>query len=405
MHLRHLRLIDFRSWPLLELELEPGVTTFVGRNGHGKTNILESVNVLATLGSHRVAQDGPMIRSGAETALVGALAHNAGRELTAELAINAGKPNRARINTSPCRRLADLLGVVQSVLFAPEDLALVRGEPTERRRFLDDLIVQRRPVHAGILGDFNAVNRQRAALLKSLQAGRRRPGGSDPGSALQSLEVWDMQQAALGAQVVAGRVELLHQLRPHVVEAYRRLAPQSRPVSLGYQLRIAEPPSDAELSDPAVVEQALLAEIGRRRQEEIDRGRCLVGPHRDDLLLGLGAEPAKGFASHGETWSLALALRLGSLELLRSDGWEPVLMLDDVFAELDRHRRAALAEVAAGVEQVLVTAAVGEDVPDALRGVRHDIVMTGDDTDRRSLLDPADDTDAQPGTSGDEEER
>ena len=209
----------------------------------------------------------------------------------------------------------------------------------------------------------------------------------------------------IGAQVVAGRVELLHQLRPHVVEAYRRLAPQSRPVSLGYQLRIAEPPSDAELSDPAVVEQALLAEIGRRRQEEIDRGRCLVGPHRDDLLLGLGAEPAKGFASHGETWSLALALRLGSLELLRSDGWEPVLMLDDVFAELDRHRRAALAEVAAGVEQVLVTAAVGEDVPDALRGVRHDIVMTGDDTDRRSLLDPADDTDAQPGTSGDEEER
>ena len=168
MHLRHLRLIDFRSWPLLELELEPGVTTFVGRNGHGKTNILESVNVLATLGSHRVAQDGPMIRSGAETALVGALAHNAGRELTAELAINAGKPNRARINTSPCRRLADLLGVVQSVLFAPEDLALVRGEPTERRRVLDDLIVQRRPVHAGILGDFNAVNRQRAALLKSI---------------------------------------------------------------------------------------------------------------------------------------------------------------------------------------------------------------------------------------------
>ena len=378
MHLRHLRLIDFRSWPLLELELQPGVTTFVGRNGHGKTNILESVNVLATLGSHRVAQDVPMIRSGAETALVGALAHNAGRELTAELAINSGKANRARINTSPCRRLADLLGVVQSVLFAPEDLALVRGEPAERRRFLDDLIIQRRPLHAGILGDFHAVNRQRAALLKTLQAGHRRAGGADLQSALQSLEVWDLQQAALGAQVVAGRVELLQQLRPHVVEAYRRLAPQSRAASLDYQLRTAEPSDEVDLSDPAAVETLLLDEIGRRRREEIDRGMTLVGPHRDDLTLMLGEQPAKGYASHGETWSFALSLHLAEYALLAAEGTDPVLILDDVFAELDAKRRERLVAVAADAEQVIITAAVGDDLPanlgDAVTG-RYGVVM------------------------------
>lgn len=384
MHLRHLRLLDFRSWPLLELELEPGVTTLVGRNGHGKTNVLEAIGVLSTLRSHRVATEAPMIRTGAETALVGALAHNAGRELTVELALNSGRANRARLNTSPCRRLGDILGVVQSVLFAPEDLALVRGEPAERRKLLDELLVQRRPAHGGDLSEYSSVLRQRSALLKSASGALRRGRGEDAEAALDTLEVWDGRLAQLGARIVTGRIALLAELRPLVVDAYRGLAPESRPAGLAYRFRVGDPPAEAELTDPELVEAVLLAELARRRQDEIDRGLSLVGPHRDDLHLSLGDEPAKGFASHGETWSFALALRLGSLELFRADGIEPVLMLDDVFAELDRHRRAALAEVALGVEQVLVTAAVGEDVPAGLRGVRHDVVMTGEGSARHS---------------------
>ena len=371
------------------MQLEPGVTTLVGRNGHGKTNVLEAIGVLATLNSHRVAQDAPMIRTGAQTALVGALAHNAGRELTVELALNSGKANRARLNTSPCRRLGDILGVVQSVLFAPEDLALVRGEPGERRRMLDDLLVQRRPAHGGALSEYSSVVRQRSALLKSIAGTLRRGRPGDADAALATLDVWDGRLAQLGAQIVAGRVALLEQLRPLVVDAYHRLAPESRPADVGYRLRVTGAPDESELVDPELVEAVLLAELARRREDEIDRGITLVGPHRDDLALSLGDEPAKGFASHGETWSFALALRLGSLELFRTDGIEPVLLLDDVFAELDRHRRAALAEVATGVEQVLVTAAVGEDVPASLRGTRHDVVMTGEGADRRSDMTPS----------------
>lgn len=386
MHLRHLRLLDFRSWPLLELELEPGVTTLVGRNGHGKTNVLEAVGVLASLRSHRVATDAPMIRTGAGTALVGALAHNAGRELTVELALNSGKANRARLNTSPCRRLSDVLGVVQSVLFAPEDLALVRGEPAERRRLLDELMIQRRPALGGDLSEYSSVLRQRTALLKSASGALRRGRPEGSATVLDTLDVWDGRLAELGARVVAGRIALLRQLRPLVVDAYRGLAPESRPADLTYRFRVADAPDESELTDPELVEAVLLAELGRLRRDEIDRGMSLVGPHRDDLILSLGDEPAKGFASHGETWSFALALRLGSLELFRADGAEPVLLLDDVFAELDRHRRAALADVAAGVEQVLITAAVGEDVPGSLRGVRHDVVMTGEGADRHSAM-------------------
>ena len=384
MHLRHLRLLDFRSWPLLELELDPGVTTLIGRNGHGKTNVLEAIGVLATLRSHRVAADAPMIRTGAETALVGALAHNAGRELTVEMALNSGKANRARLNTSPCKRLGDILGVVQSVLFAPEDLALVRGEPAERRRLLDELMVQRRPALGGDLSEYSSVLRQRSALLKSASAAMRRGGSEESAGVLGTLDVWDGRLAELGARIVSGRIALLRELRPLVVEAYRALAPESRPAGLAYRFRVEGAPDESLLTDPELVEAVLLAELGRRRSDEIDRGMSLVGPHRDDVILTLGDEPAKGFASHGETWSFALALRLGSLELFRADGIEPVLLLDDVFAELDRHRRAALADVAAGVEQVLITAAVGEDVPSSLRGVRHGVVMTGEGTDRHS---------------------
>jgi DNA replication and repair protein RecF len=384
LYVRYLRLHDFRSWDDVGVDLRPGVVVFVGRNGFGKTNLLEALNYLATLGSHRVSVDQPLIRVGAESATVAATVHNAGRELTAEIDIIAGRANRARINTAPCRRPRELLGILQSVLFAPEDLALVRGDPGGRRRFLDDLAVLRTPRIAAEKADYERVLRQRTALLKSATAAARR-GGAEAASVLSTLEVWDAQLARFGAELLAARLEVVAALRPHLVAAYAGLAPHSRPAGFGY--RSSVPQADgAGGSSVAELELGMLAELAVVRSREIERGVCLVGPHRDDLELMLGNEPAKGFASHGESWSYALALRLASLELLRAEGGEPVLLLDDVFAELDAKRRAALAEVAAGTEQVIITAAVPEDLPSVLRAERFEVTVEGPVESRLSRL-------------------
>lgn len=384
MHLRHLRLVDYRSWPLLDTALEPGITTLVGRNGRGKTNVLEAITVLATLSSHRVSGDAPLVRSGAAGAMITSLAHNAGRELTVELAVNKRKPNRARLNSSPLRSPREILGVVQAVIFAPEDLSLVRGEPAGRRNFLDDLAIQRRPRVAALRSEYDKVLRQRTALLKTAAAAMRRGAGSE---ALASIEVWDVQLAQLGAQLIATRAGLVEALQPLVERAYGKLAPGSRPAAIHYRVRLrSTQPDTEELQDSVYMEAVLLAEIAARRDDEVARAQSLVGPHRDEVELRLGDEPAKGFASHGETWSYALALRLGSLELLREDGMEPILLLDDVFAELDSGRREALATVAAGVEQVLVTAAVPEDLPSMLGGRTLYVEMHGEGAERASQL-------------------
>lgn len=384
MHLRHLRLVNYRSWPLLDLPLEPGITTLLGRNGRGKTNVLEAIGVLATLSSHRVSGDAPLVRSGAQGSIITALAHHAGRELTVELAVNKGKANRARLNTSPVRSPRDIVGVVHAVLFAPEDLALIRGEPSGRRAFLDALAVQRRPRLAALRSEYDRVLRQRTALLKHAAAGLRRNGNRQ---ALDSIEVWDVQLARLGAQLMSARAALIEVLRPEVERAYAQLAPGSRPVHMEYRPRLsAVQPAPAELHDTEFLEAVLLAEIAARRDAEVARAQTLVGPHRDELELYLGTELAKGFASHGETWSYALALRLGSLAMLRDDGIEPILLLDDVFAELDAHRRTALADVAAAVEQVIITAAVPEDVPPSLGGRTVYVTMHGEGTERASAL-------------------
>jgi DNA replication and repair protein RecF len=367
MHVRTLAVTDFRSWEHLELALEPGATVLVGANGQGKTNLVEALGYLATLGSHRVATDAPLVRQGAERAVVGAAVVHDGRELTVELEITPGRVNRARINRSPVPRPREVLGVLRTVLFAPEDQALVRGDPGERRRFLDDLLVARAPRLAGVRADYDKVLRQRAALLKT--AGRR--GGGGPPD-LRTLDVWDGHLARHGAELLAARLDLLAALGPHVVRGYAGVAPDSRPIELRYRSGLGGTlplgPADADL-----LEVVLLTELARVRTQEVERGMCLVGPHRDDLELLLGGTPAKGYASHGESWSFALALRLGSYDLLRAEGAEPVLLLDDVFAELDRRRRARLAEVALAAEQVLVTAAVAEDVPEELAGVRFDV--------------------------------
>lgn len=358
------------------MELAPGRTVFVGSNGYGKTNLVEALWYCATLGSHRVAADAPLIRGGAERAVVSTIVVNEGRELAVDIEIAAGRANKARLNRSPVRSTREVLGAVRAVLFAPEDLSLVRGDPGERRRYLDELATVRRPTLAGVRADYDKVLRQRTALLKSA-GGRLR---SDRG-VLDTLDIWDGHLAAHGARLMAARLDLVNELGPEVEKAYQLLAPASRPAAIGYRASIEIDGTDVEH-----LEGALLSALASRRDAELDRGMCLVGPHRDDLDLRLGDQPAKGFASHGESWSVALSLRLAAYELLRGEGSEPVLILDDVFAELDNARRRALATVAAGAEQVLVTAAVGEDIPADWDATRIGITMREDETGRASAV-------------------
>lgn len=382
MYVRRLALTDFRSWPRVEVDLTPGRTVFVGRNGFGKTNLVEALWYSTTLGSHRVASDAPLIRAGAPRAVVSTIVVNEGRELAIDLEITSGKANKARLNRSPVRSPREVLGVLRAVLFAPEDLALVRGDPGDRRRYLDELATTRRPAVAGIRADYDKVVRQRTALLKTASGARFRGDGG----ALATLDVWDGHLATYGAQLIAARVGLTTELAPEVAKAYQLLAPASRPAAIAYRSGVETVESEAAAGtvDVQVYEAALLAELARRRSAELERGVCLVGPHRDDLELRLGDQPAKGFASHGESWSMALSLRLAAYELLRADGSDPVLLLDDVFAELDAARRRALVDVAASAEQVLVTAAVPEDVPGDWDARRIEIGMRDDDEGRMS---------------------
>ncbi|GAA0305842.1 DNA replication/repair protein RecF [Kineococcus aurantiacus] len=380
MHVAHLSLVDYRSYPHLELDLRPGTTTFVGLNGQGKTNLVEAVGYVATLGSHRVSGDAPLVRQGAERAVVRTELVRGGRRALVELEITPGKANRARLNRNPVRRTRDVLGVLRTVLFAPEDLALVKGDPAERRRYLDELLVTRWPRVAGVRADYDRVLRQRGALLKSA-GGAVRSGRAET----HTLDVWDEHLAATGSELLAARLALLADLRDPAGEAYRSVSRGQGDLELGYRSSlpllaegVATTPGGATPS-PEELRLALLASMAEQRKAELDRGVCLVGPHRDDLVLTLGGMPAKGYASHGESWSVALGLRLASYRLLLEDDvledpGGPVLILDDVFAELDVGRRERLAEVVADAEQVLVTAAVPEDVPAALRGDRADRV-------------------------------
>ena len=373
MHVSHLSLHDFRSYATAEVPLEPGATAFIGRNGQGKTNLVEAIDYLSRLSSHRVATDAPLVRAGAEQAVVRAAVVRDGRTAVLEVELNPGRANRARVNRSPLPRARDLVGLVRTVVFSPEDLTLVKGDPSDRRRFLDDLLVLRTPRLAGVRADYDRVLRQRNSLLKTAGAARR--GSSSQESALSTLGVWDDHLARTGAELLAERLDLVEQLRPYVGKSYETVARGATRDDAEIEYR---PSFDlAGARDQRALTEALLAEVERRRGDELDRGISLVGPHRDDLLLtlghgpGEGRLPVKGYASHGESWSFALALRLASYDLLRADGDDPILILDDVFAELDTERRAQLAELVAGAEQVLVTAAVAADVPEALAGVRY----------------------------------
>jgi DNA replication and repair protein RecF len=380
VYVRHLGLRDFRSWAQAELELTPGRTIFVGPNGYGKTNLVEALWYSSTLGSHRVATDAPLVRVGSSRAVVSTIVVNDGRECAVDLEIAAGRANKARLNRSPVRSPREVLGVLRAVMFAPEDLALVRGDPADRRRYLDDLAAVRRPRLAAVRADYEKVLRQRTALLKSASGARFR---ADRGS-LDTLDVWDGHLAAHGAELMAARIALVNELAPEVQKSYQLLAPGSRPAVISYRASVDIEPDG---NDVESLRAALLAQMAQRRDAELERGVCLVGPHRDDLELRLGEQPAKGFASHGESWSMALALRLAAYELLRAEGGDPVLLLDDVFAELDAARREALAAAAASAEQVLVTAAVLDDVPRDWDAKRVTIALHDGDTGPVSVVD------------------
>ena len=367
MYVRRVELTDFRSYERVAVDFDPGVAVLVGQNGMGKTNLIEALGYVATLDSHRVATDAPLVRAGAASAVIRCEIVHDGRELLVELEIVPGRANRARLNRSPVRRSRDVLGALRMVLFAPEDLELVRGDPAERRRYLDDLLVARLPRFAGVRADYDRVVKQRNALLRTAYLTRK--VGGTRGQDLSTLAVWDQHLAHHGAELLAGRLELAAALGPHLTKAYDAVAAGRATATIAYASRLGE----SLVPDRPQLEQALLASLAERRQNEIDRGVTLVGPHRDDLTLTLGDLPTKGYASHGESWSFALALRLAAYDLLRADGIEPVLVLDDVFAELDSGRRERLAALVSDATQLLVTCAVPEDVPEALQGARYDV--------------------------------
>ncbi|MCX6498434.1 MAG: DNA replication/repair protein RecF [Arthrobacter sp.] len=411
MYLEQLSLTDFRSYTQVDLGLEPGVTVVVGSNGIGKTNLMEAIGYLATLSSHRVSSDAPLLRFGTERALIRAKLVRGVQSTVLELEINGNRANRARINRSNPVRARDILGICQTVLFAPEDLALVKGDPSNRRRFLDELLVSLVPRHAATRSDYDRVLKQRNALLKSGRAGKFTAGHE------ATLDVWDQHMARAGAELLHARLELVERLLPHLQNAYAQLTDGSKAAGAVYRSNLQDMIDDdgeAAVGGPASAGASAagvagtqadglenlrllsVAELTDRyvrafaasRRKELERGVSLVGPHRDELELVLGQVPAKGYASHGETWSMCLSLRLASyyvmLDDARTGGSAPILILDDVFAELDVQRRRKLATIVSGAEQVLVTAAVEDDIPVELTGRRVKVIPGGiDEPDTR----------------------
>ena len=389
MHLTRLALTDFRSYVDVDVPLVPGVTIFSGPNGEGKTNLVEAVGYAATLASHRAAQDAPLIRKGADQAIIRTAISTSANDALVEIELNAGRANRVRLNRTPLARPREVLGVLRTVLFAPEDLALVKGDPGDRRRFLDDLLVAMAPRYAAVRADYDRVLKQRTALLKSAGPKGGPKGNRQSREAVTAtLDVWDAHLARTGAELLVAREHLVTALRPHVENSYAAVAGDGRgPAAIEYRRSFeSQPPDQAGAvlastgqagKDEAgathgervrAADQALREALLEVRASELDRGVCLAGPHRDELELSVRGLPARGYASHGESWSLALALRLASFDLLRAGREDPVLILDDVFAELDTGRRDRLAALVAEAEQVLVTAAVPEDIPSLLTG-------------------------------------
>jgi DNA replication and repair protein RecF len=380
MYVQKVRLTNFRNYKTAEVELHSGVNLLHGSNGQGKTNLVEAINFFASLSSHRVAGHTPLIKQGEQSAIISLeLAHDE-RELLLEFELNSDSPNRARLNKSPTQKPKDILGYLNAVIFAPEDLDIVKRDPTNRRAFIDQLIIQFTPRMLGVYSDYERVLKQRNTLLKSARA------TGTKGDALSTLSAWDESLVKLGAEIISARVSIAAKLSPGLISNYQKIAKSNneprmfiKSSILGSLVFDGEEADDAEYletPDREEIAELFRDKLQRMRQKELERGITLVGPHRDDLVLILGSLPAKGYASHGESWSYALALRLASLEILRQESklGDPILILDDVFAELDSDRRAKLAELVQGNEQVIITAAVIEDVPKSLNAKRFSVV-------------------------------
>jgi DNA replication and repair protein RecF len=366
MWVQALNLLNFRSYSDVYIECEPGINILIGSNGQGKTNVVEAIYYLATLSSHRVAADLPLVKSGTDSAIIRAQFIEEDRSVSIDLEISPGKSNRAKINRSQAARARDILGIIRAVMFAPEDMALVKGDPSDRRNFLDATLIQRSPRFAGIKNDYEKILKQRNALLRS-------PNKENVES---TLDVWNEQLVRIGTEIIHSRIQLIQDLIPSLESSYRIIsggdnAVSSSEISIAYQSKFL---SSTQLS-PNEIANEFKYEIENRKRDELIRGVTLVGPHRDDFIMTLGGLPLKGFASHGESWSAALALRLSSADVLRSDGVEPIIILDDVFAELDTIRRNKLIELVQDAPQVFITAAVDSDIPDSIGGKRYHVTL------------------------------
>ena len=380
MFVKHLVLNNFRNHKNTDVALVPGVVLVIGENGHGKTNLVEAIRYASTLESHRVAGYQALIMAGEQSATIRALAAHEGRDVMLELELNRDSANRARLNRADLPKWRDVLGTVQSVTFAPEDLDIVKRDPSNRRAFIDELVVQVWPRFGGIYSDYDRVLRQRNTLLRTArQTGTR-------GTALSTLDAWDASLVSYGSQIIEARADLVGRLKPLLLKAYQEIAIANNEPNilikssiLGAQVSEdddADGMEFLETADRAAIADAFEQKLAMVRAKELERGITLIGPHRDDLVLMLGTLPAKGYASHGESWSYALALRLASAELLKAESrtGDPVLILDDVFAELDAGRRRRLGELVAGYEQVIITAAAAEDVPAELGGTKFHVI-------------------------------
>ena len=352
MLITNLNLANYRSYSTLDLTLDPGVSIFVGKNGEGKTNIAEAVLYLTFLSSHRATGNTPLIKLGNQSAYIRAKVKYPEREILVELEINIDKANRAKVNQNQVRSQKEIFGIVQAIYFSPEDLDIVRGDPSERRRFIDQLLTLRSPRIAGVISDYERAVKQRNSLLKTRAS-------SD------ALNPWDKQVAELGGEIITLRMLALNELKPIFNQVYKDIS-DTKPAEIIYKSSIDNPSLSQGENSEKIMERLV-----NNRGAELDRGLTLTGPHRDDLLLILGDHAVKGYASHGESWSIALSLKLATYNLLKSDGLSPILILDDVFSELDEERRERLAEIAKSAEQTIITVAVENDLPKSITGSKY----------------------------------
>ncbi len=369
MWVQTLHLDNFRSYNKLHIEFVPGVNVLVGSNGQGKTNIVEAIYYLATLNSHRITSENPLVSTGKTSAVIRARINKADRAVAIDIEITPGKTNRAKLNRSPVPRVRDILGIVRVIMFSPEDLTLVKGDPSERRSFMDQTLIQRTPRFIGVKSDYEKVLRQRNALLKS----------SNRENIDSTLDVWNEQLAQLGAEITHTRIQFIRDIKPFMRDRYHSIsggenAVSESKISITYQSKYLSE-SEIELLTQDEIKTQILKQLDVRKKDELIRGITLVGPHRDELFIKLGELPIRGYASHGECWSAALALRVASADVLRADGSEPILILDDVFAELDEIRRTTILELTRNAPQVFITAAVDSDVPTELGGARFHVSL------------------------------